>query len=79
MTTKPKASPAEKPWELLKDVSEEFGYSPRTAENLARDERFPCPTYKLAGKWVVDKEVKAAFFAARRAQGLAQLRNSTKG
>lgn len=67
-----------RPWQSLKDAAPDFGYKPKTAENMAREKRFPCPIYKLGGKWVVDLEVKAAYFEARRKAGLAVLAQSTK-
>lgn len=72
-------APSQVEWQSLHEAAPDFGYNPKTAERMAREKRFPCPVYKLGAKWVVDLQVKAAFFETRRQAGLAALAKSTSG
>jgi len=61
----------EMPWRLVDDIWPLLGYKNRRAAIRAiRLGTFPCKTYELARKHVVDVEVLRTFFRLRRQEGL---------
>ena len=59
------------PWIEIDEVWSLLGYKNRRAAIRAiRVGKFPCRTYKLAKKRVVDIEVLRTFFRLRRQEGL---------
>jgi hypothetical protein len=68
----------EPPWIDAKEVGLLFGMNEKSVKNAITRGTFPIATYKLGRRRVADREVLAAFFAARKAEGFKQLANSTK-
>lgn len=70
-------SGAKLPYLTLADLTVIFGYAnERETRRALRRGTLAVPTYKLLGKVVADREVVHAFFAKKRAEGMAEL-NST--
>lgn len=63
----------ERPYLNLSELSELFGMKKSSLLNAISNERFCCPTYKLCGQRVADREVVSAYFDAKRAEGLGQI------
>ena len=62
------------PYLTLADLTLIFGYAnERETRRAIRRGTLDLPTYKLLGRIVADKEVVQAFFAKKRAEGLAEL------
>ena len=65
-------------WIDIKDAAKLFGMTHVSVKNAITRETFPVPTYKLGKKRVIDRDVLAAFFADRKADGFKQLKRTTK-
>lgn len=65
----------EQTWIDVKDAAPLFGMSHEGIKNAISMDRFPCPTYKLGRRRVIDREVLAAFFAEQKAKGLQILKD----
>ena len=63
----------ELPWIDLKDAAPLFGMTFTTLKNQVSLNIFPCPTYKLGRRRVIDRDVLAAFFEKQKADGLRRL------
>jgi hypothetical protein len=62
------------PYLTLKELAALFSYSDEdSARRALKRGTLPIPTYKLHGRIVADVEVVKAYFARKRAEGLAQL------
>ncbi len=65
-------------WMGLDEVAPLFGLQVNSLKNLINGGKFPVPAYKLARRWVIDKDVLAAYFADQKKRGLKQLKKGTK-
>jgi hypothetical protein len=68
----------EQTWISLKDAAPLFGMTFETVKNMVSMDKFPCPTYKLGRRRVIDKEVLAAFFSEQKSEGLRRLQSRPK-
>lgn len=62
-------------WTDVKDAAPLFGMTHEGIKNAISMGRFPCPTYKLGRRRVIDNEVLEAFFKDQRAKGLQTLKD----
>ncbi len=60
-------------WIELKEAAPFFGMSFESAKNAVHLGRFPCPTYKLGRRRVIDKTVMKEFFARKNSEGMTRL------
>jgi hypothetical protein len=60
-------------WIDCKDAAALFGMTHQSIKNAITREPFPVPTYKLGKRRVIDRDVLAAYFAERRAEGMTEL------
>lgn len=60
-------------WIDLKDAAPKFGMSYGSAKNAVLLDRFPVETYKVGRRVVIDRQVMAAYFEAKRVAGMKRL------
>tara|TARA_S200000501_G_scaffold183263_1_gene172624 strand:- start:2124 stop:2381 length:258 start_codon:yes stop_codon:yes gene_type:complete len=64
----------ERPFYTMEELANVFGYKNKNSLDMAiRRGSLEVPTYKCAGRRVADKQVVAAYFQERRAEGLRQV------
>ena len=68
----------EVPWIDLETAAPLFGMRFATLKNQISMNTFPCPTYKLGRRRVIDRAVLAAFFEKQKADGLRRLDEDPK-
>lgn len=66
------------PWVAVSAVCGMYGLAYSSAKNRIGAKTFPVPVYKVGKEWVIDREVHAAYFMRKRAEGLQALQ-STNG
>lgn len=61
-------------WIDVKDAAPLFGMTHESIKNAISENRFPCPTYKLGKRRVIDRDVLAAYFAEQKTEGMKKLK-----
>ncbi len=65
---------AEQSWIDVREIAAQFGMTAASIKNSILERRFPVPSYKLGKRHVIDREVLAAYWAERKAEGMQGLK-----
>lgn len=65
---------AEQSWVDIRDIAAQFGMTKASMKNAILEKRFPVPSYKLGKRHVIDRDVLAAYWAERKADGMKGLK-----
>ena len=65
---------AEQSWIDVREIAAQFGMTAASIKNAILEKRFPVPSYKLGKRHVIDRDVLAAYWAERKADGMKGLK-----